>query len=185
MVFGESPADDPLEVSDPAGGRRPFPPGQLALALAPAQDLPPKEVHRPPPSRVEQIGRRPKDVRHAAEILAPGAARPSDSFASDGGHCRVPGSGNRRLSNSLTAKKNASAARVQAASGMNEIRQPEGYFTGDIRDSPGGCGRSFGNDGLGGMDDCNLLNARCPEFGTWHPAKTDSSASWNDIRLSR
>lgn len=64
------------------------------------------------------------------------------------------------LSNYLIARKNASAAQVQAAvHDWLKFVNPEG-FSGDICDSPGGCGKNFGNDGCGGMDERNLSNAR-------------------------
>ena|SRR5215471_15419665 len=64
------------------------------------------------------------------------------------------------LSNYLIARKNASAAQVQASvHDWLQFVNPKG-FSGDICDSPGGCGKNFGNDGCGGMDERNLLNAR-------------------------
>jgi hypothetical protein len=64
------------------------------------------------------------------------------------------------LSNYLIARQNASAAQVQvAARGWLKFVNPTG-FSGTVCDSPGGCGKSFGNGGCGGMDERNLLNAR-------------------------
>ena len=64
------------------------------------------------------------------------------------------------LSNYMIARQNASAAEVQTAvKGWLKFVNPKG-FTGDICDSPGGCGKSFSNDGCGGMDERNLLSAR-------------------------
>ena len=64
------------------------------------------------------------------------------------------------LSNYLVARHNASAAQVETAvKGWLKFVNPRG-FTGNICDSPGGCGNSFSSDGCGGMDERNLLNAR-------------------------
>ena len=64
------------------------------------------------------------------------------------------------LSNYLIARKNASAAQVQAAArDWLKFVNPKG-FTGDICDSAGGCAKAFSNDGCGGMDERNLLAAR-------------------------
>ena len=64
------------------------------------------------------------------------------------------------LSNYMIARQNASGPEVQAAvKGWLKFVNPKG-FTGNICDSPGGCGKSFSNDGCGGMDEKNLLNAR-------------------------
>jgi len=64
------------------------------------------------------------------------------------------------LSNYLIARQNASAAQVETTvKGWLKFVNPKG-FSGDICDSAGGCGKSFSNDGCGGMDERNLLNAR-------------------------
>lgn len=64
------------------------------------------------------------------------------------------------LSNYLIARKNASAPQVQAATrDWLKFVNPKG-FTGNICDSAGGCGKTFSNDGCGGMDERNLLAAR-------------------------
>src|SRR5215813_1226418 len=64
------------------------------------------------------------------------------------------------LSNYMIANRNASAAEVQAAAkDWLKFVNPKGY-TGDICDSPGGCGKTFSNNGCGGMDERNLANAR-------------------------
>jgi hypothetical protein len=67
VVLGEGLPDDPLEVSDPAGGQGALPIGQLTLAEA--QDLPPQQVHRSPPAGVEQVGRGVERLRHDGRIL--------------------------------------------------------------------------------------------------------------------
>jgi hypothetical protein len=64
------------------------------------------------------------------------------------------------LSNYLIARKNADAAQVQkSVKDWLKFVNPKG-FTGDICDSAGGCGKSFSNDGCGGMDERDLRNAR-------------------------
>jgi hypothetical protein len=64
------------------------------------------------------------------------------------------------LTNIFTARARAPPAEVQAAA-RQWLKFVNGRgFTGDVCDSPGGCGKSFSNDGCGGMDERNLLAAR-------------------------
>jgi hypothetical protein len=64
------------------------------------------------------------------------------------------------LSNYLIVRQHATVPELQTAvRGWLAFVNPKG-FSGDICDSPGGCGRSFGSNGCGGMDERNLLAAR-------------------------
>lgn len=64
------------------------------------------------------------------------------------------------LSNFLIARQGATVSEVQAATrGWLKFVNPKG-FTGNICDTAGGCGKTFSNDGCGGMDERNLLAAR-------------------------
>ena len=64
------------------------------------------------------------------------------------------------LSNYLIVRKQATVPEVQAATRrwLKFVNSKE--FTGDICDAPGGCARTFSNDGCGGMDERNLMSAR-------------------------
>jgi hypothetical protein len=64
------------------------------------------------------------------------------------------------LSSYLIARQHAGVAEVRTATrDWLKFVNPKG-FTGDICDSPGGCGRTFSANGCGGMDERNLLAAR-------------------------
>jgi hypothetical protein len=64
------------------------------------------------------------------------------------------------LSNYMIVRQHATAAEVRtAARGWLKFVNRRG-FTGDICDKAGGCGRTFSDDGCGGMDERNLLAAR-------------------------
>ncbi len=64
------------------------------------------------------------------------------------------------LSNSLIVRQNATASEVQAAvKGWLKFVNAR-PFTGDVCDTPGGCGRTFSQGGCGGMDERNLVAAR-------------------------
>ena len=64
------------------------------------------------------------------------------------------------LSNAMIVREHANAAEVQAAARRWLKFVNARGFTGDVCDSAGGCGRSFSNNGCGGMDERNLLAAR-------------------------
>lgn len=64
------------------------------------------------------------------------------------------------LSNYMIVKQQATVPELQsAARGWLKFVNPKG-FTGDLCDTAGGCGRTFGNNGCGGMDERNLSAAR-------------------------
>jgi hypothetical protein len=64
------------------------------------------------------------------------------------------------LSNYLIARQNATAPEIQTAvKGWLKFVNARG-FTGDVCDTPGGCGQTFSQGGCGGMDERNLLAAR-------------------------
>ena len=64
------------------------------------------------------------------------------------------------LSNVMIARERATVAEVQAAARQWLTFVNGRGFTGDVCDTPGGCGRNFSNNGCGGMDERNLLAAR-------------------------
>src|SRR6266542_4471700 len=56
VVVGQRLADDLLQVLDAPARPRPLPLDQAGLAAP--NDLPPEQIHGPPPARVEERGRR-------------------------------------------------------------------------------------------------------------------------------
>jgi hypothetical protein len=64
------------------------------------------------------------------------------------------------LSNYLIARQNATAPEIQTAvKGWLKFVNARA-FTGDVCDTPGGCGQTFSQGGCGGMDERDLLAAR-------------------------
>jgi hypothetical protein len=64
------------------------------------------------------------------------------------------------LANHMIARRGASAGEVrEAVGGWLAFVNPNG-FSGDACNSAGGCARRFAQNGCGGMDERNLLNAR-------------------------
>ena len=64
------------------------------------------------------------------------------------------------LSNYMIVRQHTGASElVGAVRAWLKFVNPKG-FTGDVCDSAGGCGRTFRDDGCGGMDEKNLLAAR-------------------------
>jgi hypothetical protein len=64
------------------------------------------------------------------------------------------------LSNMMIVREHASVAVVQtAARQWLKFVNAQG-FTGDVCDTPGGCGRNFSNNGCGGMDERDMRAAR-------------------------
>jgi hypothetical protein len=64
------------------------------------------------------------------------------------------------LSNAMIVREHASVEQVQRGA-RDWLRFLNGAgFSGDVCDTAGGCGRTFSNNGCGGMDERNLLAAR-------------------------
>lgn len=64
------------------------------------------------------------------------------------------------LSNVLIVREHATVPELQAAVRGWLKFVNRGGFSGDACDTAGGCARTFGHDGCGGMDERNLLAAR-------------------------